>query len=143
MKLTFAFALNKDGVFENKHFGDSDKFAFYVEHENEIRFDEEVTNAFKIEDTHIHGSQQKGNNIISLLKEKKVSVLVSKQFGKNIKMVNQHFVPVIIHEDQPDTVLTVLNKYKEWLKEELQIRQSDFMLFQIKNGILKSKVKAV
>jgi predicted Fe-Mo cluster-binding NifX family protein len=143
MKLTFALALNNEGVFENKHFGESDKFALYVESENEIRLEEEVANDFKTLDQQAHGSKTKGNAIISFLKDKKVDVLVSKQFGKNINLVNQHFIPVIIHEQNSEHVLKILEKHKNWLKDELGNRESDFMLFQIKNGILKSKIKAV
>jgi hypothetical protein len=87
-----------------------------------------------------HGSKMKGNLIISFLKEKGVSVLVSKMFGQNIKMVNQHFVPVIIDEEKPETVLGILHKNMDWLKDEIINRNQNHMLFHIKNGIIKMHV---
>ena len=142
MKITFAFALNNSGVFEKRHFGDTDKFAIYTYENHELLFVDELPNTFKtMDEVHQHGSKKKGNAIISFLKEKGVSVLVSKQFGRNIKMVNQHFVPVIIAEDKPEQVLAVLLKQMNWFKDELKNRETDYMLFHIKNGILKMHVK--
>ena len=142
MKITFAFALNNDGVFEKRHFGDTDKFAIYTFNKHELSFVEELPNSFKtMDEIQEHGSKKKGNAIISFLKEKGVSVLVSKQFGRNIKMVNQYFVPVIIAEDKPDHAIEVLQKQMDWFKDELQNRKTNYMLFYIKNGVLKMHVK--
>ncbi|MCF6331761.1 MAG: hypothetical protein L3J11_00640 [Draconibacterium sp.] len=142
MKITLALALNEEGVFEKKHFGDSDKFAFYTYEKHELSFKEELPNTFKsMDEAQEHGSKKKGNAIISFLKEKGVSLLVSKQFGKNIKMVNQHFVPVIIAEDKPEQVLAILQKHMNWFKDELKNRKENYMLFYIKNGIIKMHVK--
>jgi predicted Fe-Mo cluster-binding NifX family protein len=142
MKITFALALNEDGIFEKKHFGDSDKFAFYTYTKNELKLKEELPNIHKsMDEVHEHGSKKKGNAIISFLKEKGVNVLVSKQFGKNISMINQHFIPVIIVEKNPDQVIEILLNQMNWFKDELKNRKTDFMLFRIKNGILKSEVK--
>ena len=141
MKITFAFALNNENVFEKKHFGETDKFAIYRFENKELAFVEELPNTFKwMDEVHEHGSKKKGNAIISFLKEKGVSVLVSKQFGRNIKMVNQHFVPVIIAEDEPINVIEILQKQMNWFKDELQNRNTNFMLFHIKNGILKMHI---
>ena len=142
MKITFALALNEDGIFEKMHFGDSDKFAIYTYEKHELSLKEELPNTFKsMDEVQEHGSKKKGNAIISFLKEKEVSVLVSKQFGRNIKMINQHFVPVIIAEDKPEQVLAILHKHMNWFKDELQNRDTNYMLFHIKNGIIKMHVK--
>jgi len=142
MKVTFALALNNEGYFEKRHFGDTEKFAIYRFENKELLFQEEIFNSFKtMEEAHEHGSKKKGNAIIAFLKEKGVSVLVSKQFGRNIKMVNQHFVPVIITEDKPEQVLEVLLKRMNWFKDELKNRKENYMLFHIKNGILKMHIK--
>ncbi len=141
MKITFAFALNNDGLFEKRHFGDTDKFAIYTFENSELSFVDEWPNSFKtFDETKIHGSKKKGDAIISFLKKKDVSVLVSKQFGKNIKMVNQHFIPVIIAENDPEKVLKVLHKRIGWFRDELKNRNTNFMLFRIKNGILKTDI---
>ncbi len=142
MKMTFAFALNNEGIFEKRHFGDTDKFAIYTFENNELKFQEEVLNTFKtMDEVQLHGSKKKGQAIIAFLKEKEVSVLVSKQFGKNIKMVNKHFIPVIISEDKPEQVHDIMLKRIDWFEDELKNRDTDYMLFYIKNGILKMHVK--
>ncbi len=142
MKITFAFALNKNGVFEKRHFGDTDKFAIYTFENNELKFREEVLNTFKtMDEAQQHGSQKKGKAIIAFLKEKEVSVLVSKQFGKNLKMVSRHFIPVIISEDKPEQVHDIMLKRIDWFEDELKNRNTNYMLFYIKNGILKMHVK--
>ena len=142
MKITFALALNNDGVFEKRHFGDTDKFSIYTYENHKLSFIEELPNTFKsMDEVHEHGSKKKGNAIIDFLKEKGVSVLVSKQFGRNIKMVNQHFVPVIIAEDKPNQAVEILQKNMDWFKDELQNRKENYMLFHIKNGILKMHIK--
>lgn len=143
MKTTFALALNKEGVFEKKHFGDSDKFAIYNFENKKLSLQEVLPNTFKSMDEVVeHGSKKKGDAIISFLKEKGVRVLVSKQFGKNIKMVNQHFIPVIIAEDNSEQAIGILFKHMKWFKDELKNRQTNFMLFRINNGILKSPVNS-
>ena len=141
MKVTFALALNEENNFEKKHFGKSDKFAIYTSTSNEISFTNEFPNIYKsVDEGQEHGSKTKGNAIISFLKEKGVSVLVSKQFGQNINMVNQHFIPVVIDEEKPEKVLEILNKHMDWIKDELINRNENHMLFQIKNGIIKMHV---
>lgn len=142
MRITFAFALNNEGIFEKKHLGDTDKFAIYTFEDHKLSFNEEFPNSFKtMDETQKHGHKKKGDAIISSLKEKGVLILVSKQFGKNIKMVNQHFIPVIIAEDNPDQVLKILLKQMDWFKDELRCRKTNYMLFYIKNGILKMHIK--
>ena len=56
-------------------------------------------------------------------------------------MVNQHFVPVIIAENDHNIAVEVLQKHMNWFKDELQNRKENYMLFHIKNGILKMHVK--
>ena len=142
MKIQFAYALNKEGIFENNHFGKADNYAIYTYNENAIILNEILPNPFKsMDDKQEHGLKEKGTAIISLLKEKNVKVLVSKQFGANIKMVNGHFIPVIISKEHPSQVSEILTKNIKWLKDELNNRKSDYMLFKINNGALKLKVK--
>ncbi|OQX72109.1 MAG: hypothetical protein B6D61_15165 [Bacteroidetes bacterium 4484_249] len=105
MDLQFAFAVNNDGQFEKKHFGDADKYLIYKLESNKLVLLVEEPNKFKLLDEKIeHGSKRKGNAIIEFLKGKKVNVLVSRQFGKNIKLINEHFIPVIISSEKPDTI---------------------------------------
>ncbi|MGE0019463.1 MAG: NifB/NifX family molybdenum-iron cluster-binding protein [Draconibacterium sp.] len=141
MKITFAFAVNNQGLFENNHFGEAENFAIFTSSENELQHLETLSNPVK--NKHMegeHGLKDKALQIISVLKEKEVNVLVSKQFGKNINIVNQHFIPVIIHEENLEQVTMILGRNINWLKDELKNRDSDYMLFRIKTGILKSSV---
>ncbi|WP_346858389.1 NifB/NifX family molybdenum-iron cluster-binding protein [uncultured Draconibacterium sp.] len=141
MKLTFAFALNNDGLFENKHFGEADKFALYHEENKSLVFNEYIINPTKeFDEKTSHGSLAKGNAVIGLLKEKNVNVLISRKFGQNINRVNSHFIPVIIHENSPETVVPILDKHKKWFKDELKNRNGEYALFQVKSGILKSRI---
>ena len=141
MKITFALALNKENNFEKKYFGKADKFTIYRFTENKLSFVNEFPNIFQsMDEGQSHGSKKKGNAIKSFLKEREVSVLVSKQFGQNMKMVNQYFIPVIIDEEKPEKVLEILTEHMDWFTDELFNRNENHMLFQIKNGIVKMPV---
>lgn len=142
MKLKFAFAVNSNNKFVKNHFGDSDKFLIYEADSGKLGIHSEEKNIFKdMDETNKHGSKKKGLAIVNLLKNKGVNVLVSMQFGKNIKIVNEHFIPVIIYSDQPKQVVDELNHHLYWISDELQSTTSDFKLFTIKSGILKTVVK--
>lgn len=140
-KIRFAFAVNQINNFEAKHFGDADKYLIYEFHANEFIFQSEQINVFKsLDETIIHGSKEKGASIINLLQENGVNVLVSKQFGRNIKMVNKHFIPVIIRNDSPADVLSILQQHMSWLNDELELQPEYFRLFTISKGVMKSSV---
>ena len=88
-----------------------------------------------------HGSKKKGESIISFLKSKGVKILVSKQFGGNIKMVNKHFIPVIISLKSINEVIPVLLKSIKWIDEDLQNMPKNFKLFDLREGSLKLAIK--
>ncbi len=141
MDLIFALAVNTDNRFQKTHFGDADKYLLYQVKSNELKLLSEEINIFKqLDEVHEHGSKKKGNAIIQFLKEKKVNVIVSMQFGRNIKMVNQHFVPIIIYQDDPADVIEIVNKHLHWINDEWQNKKTDYNLFTIKFGVLKSKI---
>ncbi len=139
INIKFAFAVNHSDVFEAKHFGDADKYLMYEYADDDLKFVSEQINTVKTldEEPH-HGSGKKGNAIINLLKENEVKVLVSRQFGKNIKMVNQHFIPVIISSDTVENTLAVLIKHIKWIIDELKNKSTGYKLFTIRKGILKT-----
>ncbi len=142
MNLCFAFAVNEANQFEKKHFGDADKYLIYKQDGDEIKLFSEEINKFKTFDEEVeHGSKKKGGAIIQFLKAKNVNALVSRQFGRNINMVNNHFIPVKISVDQPNEILDVLVKNLHWIKDELDNTTNEFKLFIIKSGILKMPVK--
>lgn len=140
-KIRFAFAVNQINNFEAKHFGDADKYLIYEFNGNEFVFKTEQINEFKTAgENAAHGSKGKGTSIIELLKKTGVNVLVSQQFGRNIKMVNSHFIPVIIHNDAPVDVLSILSRHMSWLQDELELEPTHYRLFNINKGIMKSSV---
>lgn len=142
MNLRFAFAVNNNNQFEKKHFGDADKYIIYQQESDKIVLSSEEPNRFKLLDEEIeHGSRKKGNAIIGFLKGKEVNILVSKQFGRNIKMVNEHFIPVKISLEKPEEVIKVLTRHLHWIKDEWDSNKSNFKLFTIKSGILKSSIE--
>lgn len=142
MKLKFAFAVNRNNQFSKNHFGDSDRFIIYEVYNGNLKIISEEKNIFHdMDESNEHGSKEKGLAIVNLLKNKGVNVLVSMQFGKNIKIINEHFVPVIIYSDQPKQVADALNRHLHWISDELENASSDYKLFTIKSGILKTVVK--
>jgi predicted Fe-Mo cluster-binding NifX family protein len=142
MNLKFAFAVNKENKFDKRYFGDADKYLIYEQLDNEMVLIGEEINNFKLfDEEHEHGSKKKGDAIIKFLKGKEVNVLVSMQFGKNIKIVNEYFIPIIIYSEKPEDTVNILNKHLHWIKDEWGKNKSNFKLFTIKAGILKSSIK--
>ena len=142
MILKFAFAVNNDHHFEKKHFGDADKYLIYKEDENDITFVSAHINQYKSLDKEtMHGSKKKGRAIIDFLKLNGVNVLVSRQFGKNISLINKHFIPVKISSEEPGEVIQILSRHLHWIQDEWEPGKNNFKLFSIKSGILKSSIK--
>ncbi len=138
MNLRFAFAVNKNGEFQEKHFGDADKYIIYEHDSKKLIFIDEITNINRdIDESKKHGSEKKGNAVIRYLKEINVNVLVSRQFGQNIRMINNHFVPVLIADETIDNAIKFLEKNVFLIYKELRIKETDYNLFRVKNGILK------
>ena len=99
-------------------------------------------NPFKLMDeTTGHGSKKKADNIIDFLHQKNVSVLVSRKFGRNIKHIVNHFIPVEVNEETPEKVKIILLKHMKWLQEELDKQPDQYKLFVINSGILKLAVQ--
>lgn len=142
MELRFAFAVNQANQFEKKHFGDAYKYLVYTIVAGKMILLSEEINEFRSIDEEIeHGSKRKGNSIIKFLKEKKVNVLVSTRFGKNIKLVNEYFIPVKVPLKDLQEIIPILNKYLHWIEDEWINNTSDFNLFTISSGIMKTGVK--
>jgi len=134
-KIRIALAVNHQGIFEARHFGDADKFLIYEWDNQHFFLVSEEPNIHKnADDDELHGSQKKGNSIIEFFHHWEVKVLASKQFGKNMKMINQHFIPVIVHSDHPDEVVLTLNKHFGHLLDELSNSIGSFNHFNLKDG---------
>ncbi len=136
MNIKFAFALNSENEFANKHFGDSDKFI--ISEWNGNGFTEFVTekNIFKDsdddEEEHEHGDKKKGQQIVKFLKSKNVKVLMSKQFGKNIKIIGQHFIPVITSSADLDHAMQKLPGHISSITEQLEQKSESFKLVDLR-----------
>lgn len=142
MKLKYAFAVNQFNDFEPKHFGDADKFIIYEWVDHELKLVQEQPNIFKdMDEGQTHGLPKKGEAVINLFKGLNINVLVSKQFGKNIQMINRYFIPVIVPEVSMEEAIQIITKHKKWIEDEHRNRPAEFKLFIIKNGILKTKIK--
>jgi len=70
-----------------------------------------------------------------------VNVLVSRQFGKNLQMVNIVFIPVIVYFEEPKGVLDTLVKHIKWIEDELKNNNKAYRLFTVKKGIIKKSIK--
>lgn len=133
-KMSFSFAVDHSNFLKEKHFGDAEKFLKYELNENnEIIFSKELTNKFKdYDENENHGSKKKGFAIVEYLKENGIDVLVSKQFGKNIQIVNRHFVPVLVSGDIPKEVIPILHQHIEPITEELKKGNEVFQHLNLK-----------
>ena len=142
MDIRIAFALNKDDEFEKKHFGDADKYCIYQFDNGVLNLLFEEVNQFKsIDETSVHGKKEKADQIIKFLKDKNVTVLVSRQFGKNIRFIVNHFIPVKVKEEAPEKVKEILIKHMRWLQDELINHPEEYKLFIMDSGILKKAIK--
>jgi len=139
-----AFAVNELNQLQNRHFGDAEKYIIYKWIENQFIKTEELINIYKdFDESELHGSKKKGGAIINYLKQKEVKVLVSKQFGKNISLVNQHFIPILVYNNSIEDTMLELAKHFKWIEEELNNKKSNYIVFSINKGILKRKIDKI
>lgn len=140
--IRFACAVNHDGLFEAKHFGNAEKYLIYEWHNNEFNFIREIPNSFnRLDDKKLNGLSTKNMACINLLEQSDIKILVSMQFGQNIQIVNRLFIPVIVNSETPDEVISILRKHIRWIEEELNSKPEEFKLFSISKGILKSNIR--
>lgn len=141
MNLRFAFALNTKNQFEKDFFGNADKFMIYELVSGKLEKVFEIENEFKDETTDNTGiNEQKAENITKKLIAEDIKVIVSKQFGENIKLVNEYFIPIKIFSDLPDDAIQAINSHVHWIEDELGNFSSEYKLFIIKSGILKTSI---
>ncbi|MGC9472352.1 MAG: NifB/NifX family molybdenum-iron cluster-binding protein [Bacteroidales bacterium] len=141
--LRFALAVSHSGCFEKQHFGDADKYLIYELNSRGWIFLHEKPNIYKdYDEDHRHGLPDKGLGVMKYLDSSGVHVLVSRQFGRNIRLVNQRFIPVVVHHTHPEQVLEILQKHIRWIYDELSCRREAYRLFIVKKGFLKTRVSA-
>lgn len=140
-KIRLALAVDHTGLLKAKHFGDADKYLIYEIGDTGLSFLKEEINLYKNLDEKVeHGSVRKGRAIMDFLSDSGVKVLISRQFGKNIKLVNSMFIPVIVYAEEPEQVLNTLVKYVNWITDEITNKSGAYKLFTIRKGIIKKSV---
>jgi predicted Fe-Mo cluster-binding NifX family protein len=95
--LICAFGTDDGKHFTNRHFGDSNKFDLYEISNESISFIKQIENN-SVEET-THADPKKAGSISKILKTQGVQIVVSKQFGPNIKRIRKNFVCIRVLED--------------------------------------------
>lgn len=107
--LRIAFAVDDQKKLPHTHFGDAQFFEIYQWQNHQLNYVETVHNmALKEEKMHQHGDSQKGNNIVEMLLHHHVNVLVSRQFGKNITIIQRHFLPILVNVDSLEQAKSII-----------------------------------
>lgn len=137
MPVRIAFAVNHNAHIEARHFGDADKYLIgeYINQEI-VMIREEINSCKTFDEQQENGHRKKGHAIIELLKKNHVNILVSRQFGKNVQIVNRHFIQVIVDIAKPDEAIPYIAKYMKHFENELSRQPAKYTLFTIKNGEL-------
>ena len=144
MNLRFAFAVNIENQFEDIFFGDAYKFLIYEIVTGELKPINEVVNDFGSElQENKSDNNEKADFLIKHLLGNDIKVIVSKQFGKNIRIINEYFIPVIISSESPEETVGIINNHLHWIKDELNNFSSGYKLFTINSGILKSSIEDI
>ncbi len=139
--LSFAMAVDESDNFDVKQFCYACKFLVYEWENNQFTFKKEVTNPYRYRKQGDEPDQEeKGERIIRLLQENKVTALVSRNFGNNIEKAAASFIPVKVLSVTPGEVKKVLIKHMSWLSDEIQNKAGGFNLFTIRHGILKTRI---
>ena len=141
MSFNVAFAVNSKNQIEEKHFGGAAKYLIYKKVANKMMLSSEIINSFHSPPVGPYkGSQKRVDSLIENLKKKNVNVLVSAKYCDNINVLNKYFIPVKILQRQPDIVLNRINKNLYWMEEEWKHHSTNFKLFTISSGILKTTI---
>jgi len=141
MALKFSIATNENGLLEEKPFGEADKFLMYELNGDELEFIGEEMNDIKLDYGDSFSLEEHGTHIIDFLIKKGVNILVSLHFGDHVKGANEFFIPVIVYHKDPVEVVKSIKEHLYWIIDEWEKSPSDFSLFMIKKGMLKSHLK--
>jgi len=117
-KIIAACATDDGTAFIERHFGDAQKFDIYQLNEDGFECIGSVMNTAPEERQ--HADPRKAAGIGAVLKERKVNVLVSRQFGPNLKRVRKQFVPVIARVSIVEEGLKLVRDNIDRVLEELK-----------------------
>lgn len=125
--MKIAIALTENETINNKHFGDAHKYRVYqFSHENSTYL-KDIVNPFFAEDDD-HNNPEKGNHILSLFESEAVDIVISQQFGKNIKIIKTRITPATTRFIELPGLLEHIGTYyheirNKWLVDKTQTLQ--------------------
>src|SRR6056297_3450094 len=132
-----ACATNEGQRLIDRHFGEAGRYDLYELKSDSATFLRSVENNVPEENAHEdrHGDPEKAQNIGGLLRPFGVQVLVSGQFGQNLKRVKRSFVPVIVRSFEISEVLQLLQmNFDEIQKQYLRGTEKDHIVLRKKLG---------
>jgi|GEM_PF-6341141 len=136
--IRLAFAIDGNLQFSDKNFSMADFFQFYEYQVDfaELKLISRIANpSLKLE------GEEKYTILIDFLNENKIDLLVARNYSKKLKTESRFFVPVILDKKLPvEQICTLIIKHINWLIDELSLNKEENMVFNITNGIYKSKV---
>lgn len=139
MKIRLALAVNQAEVFEYKYFGEAEKFLIYEWEASQLLYQQAINNPLIQTGMERH-YPEKVEQLIVVLKEQGINVLVSRQFGENIRMINDLFIPVQVGTSTQEESLSILKKKMKWIEEELLQNAGNYKLFKLGKGTIKSPI---
>lgn len=116
-KMKIAFATNNGKTFVDSHFGEADYYDIYAIDEEQADFIKRISNTVD-EEEEVHADPKKAKGIANLLLKEKVSIVVSKIFGPNLKRIKKKFVCIIVKEDEIEDGIRKICKNIEKISNE-------------------------
>ena len=108
-KLTIACATDEGKRLIDRHFGDAERYDLYELKSDSVVFLRSIENTVPEEKG--HADPEKAQNVGGLLKPAGVQVLVSGQFGPNLKRVKKKFVPIIVRVFEIESALNLVREH--------------------------------
>lgn len=96
-KIITAFATDDGKSFINRHFGDANYYIIYEISKNKIKFIQKIKNTTNDYEEETHADHKKAKGVAELLKNEKVTTVVSKIYGPNIKRIKKKFVCILMN----------------------------------------------
>ncbi len=124
MKIITAFATDDGKSFIKRHFGDAYYYDIYKISASEAKFIKRIKNTTE-EDQDIHSDPKKAKGVAELLKNEKVTTVVSKIYGPNIKRIKKKFVCILMNDKKFSECAKIIQKkidiiINEWNKGEVR-----------------------
>ncbi len=107
--MKIAIALDQQQNIQSGHFGEACNYKIFEGNGKKWKAIYTLKNTLRNYDENQHGSTGKGKGIVKLLNEKGIQAAVSKQFGKNISIVRQYFVPIVTSINSAEVFLEHLD----------------------------------